>query len=58
MPVDYNFFKGSLNPINIFRTIAFNMEFDKQHPDYFYPEGITIFTGAQRTTEKLYPQFK
>lgn len=39
--------KGSLNPFDLIRSIKFKMAFRKEHPDFFDPEGILIFCGAQ-----------
>ena len=47
MAVDYEYFRESKNPKNYIDCLKFNVEFRKNHPDYFYPEGITIFSGSQ-----------
>lgn len=47
MAVDYSYFEESKNPKLILDCIKYNSEFRKAHPDYFYPEGITIFSGSQ-----------
>lgn len=47
MAISYDYFEGSKNPKNIVDCIANNLEFNKQHPNYFKPEGITIFSGSQ-----------
>lgn len=47
MAVDYGYFEESKNPKLILDCIKFNNDFRKAHPDYFYPEGITIFSGSQ-----------
>lgn len=47
MAVDYEYFRESKNPKNIIDCLKFNAEFRKNHPNYFYPEGITIFSGSQ-----------
>lgn len=45
--VSKNFFKGSLNPLNVFNIIKYNRDFKRSNPNYFNEDGITIFTGAQ-----------
>lgn len=47
MEVQKKYFKGSMNPKNAIDTLKYVNEFNKEHPFYFKPEGITIFTGAQ-----------
>lgn len=42
-----NFLNGSLNPINLFKTLKYKILFARDNPDYFYPSGIWIFTGPQ-----------
>lgn len=44
---------GSHNPLNIFRTKKYLKNFYKEHPDYFKPEGIIIFSGFQGTGKTL-----
>ena len=47
MEISYDYFEGSKNPKNLVDCVKHTMEFNKNHPDYFKPEGITIFTGSQ-----------
>jgi hypothetical protein len=42
-----DYFEGSKNPKDIIDCISYNSSFNKEHPDYFKPEGITIFSGSQ-----------
>ena len=51
--VNNEFFKGSLNPINIYDCIKYNIDFAKNNPDYFKEDGITIFTRYATDPEKL-----
>lgn len=44
---------GSLNPSNIFKVIKHNIDFRKNHPDYFDPEGLMIFCGEQGSGKTL-----
>lgn len=45
--------RGSLNPKNIFDVIKFRMDFIKNNPYYFEPEGIMIFCGSQGSGKTL-----
>lgn len=47
MAVDIDFFKGSKNPKDLIESYKDVKEFRKNNPDYFEPEGITIFCGDQ-----------
>lgn len=49
--VDY--LHGSLNPINLFKCLAFKIKFKQEHPDFFNPEGITVFCGPQGSGKTL-----
>lgn len=42
-----DFFSGSHNPIDYFRTAAYMLRFYRDNPDYFDPDGIWCFCGAQ-----------
>lgn len=44
---------GSLNPLNVYKTIEHNILFARNNPDYFYPAGIWVFTGAQGSGKTL-----
>lgn len=41
--------KGSHNILDIFRTRKYVRNFSKEHPDYFKPEGIMIFSRISRS---------
>lgn len=45
--------KGSLNPVHIIRALQYDIEFRREHPDYFEPEGILIFCGSQGSGKTL-----
>lgn len=47
MSRQYSFFKGSLNPAHVFDVLRFRKEFRLAHPEYFDPDGILVFCGAQ-----------
>lgn len=38
---------GSLNPIHLYRTIKYKLNFKREHPFFFDPCGTLIFSGAQ-----------
>lgn len=42
-----DFFSGSHNPADYFRTAAFMLRFYRNNPGYFDPDGIWCFVGAQ-----------
>lgn len=44
---------GSLNPLNIVKTIRHNILFARNNPDYFYPAGIWVFCGPQGSGKTL-----
>ena len=44
---------GSLNPNNIFELMEYRRVFKKEHPDYFYPDGILVFCGPQGSGKTL-----
>ncbi len=48
-----NFMHGSLNPINLYKSIKFKHDFKKKHPFYFDPEGLLIFCGPQGSGKTL-----
>lgn len=45
--------KGSKNPVSVFNSVKFNIEFRRAHPEYFEPEGIMIFCGSQGSGKTL-----
>lgn len=53
MAINYDYFEGSKNPKSIIDCIGFNLEFNRLHPNYFKPEGITIFSGSQGDGKSL-----
>ena len=48
-----DYLEGSLNPINVFRTIKYRILFARNNPDYFYPAGIWVFCGFQGSGKTL-----
>lgn len=51
--MDYDLLKGSLNPLNVIKWIKYKIRFAKEHPGYFYPSGLMIFSGAQGNGKTL-----
>lgn len=47
------FLKGSLDPENLFRSVAYKKQFKKEHPDYFDPDGLLVFSGPQGSGKTL-----
>ena len=39
--------RGSLELDDLFKAIKYNIAFKKEHPDWFLPDGIIVFTGSQ-----------
>lgn len=44
---------GSHIFLNFFRVKKYIKEFKKNHPDYFEPEGIMIFSAFQRSRQNF-----
>lgn len=53
MSVDSSLLNGSLNPLNIFNICKFKIDFIKEHPDFFGPDGLLIFCGSQGSGKTL-----
>lgn len=45
--MDYKPFRGSLDPSSAFGVLDYKKEFKRAHPEYFDPDGIIVFCGAQ-----------
>lgn len=45
--------KGSLDIADLFSTLKYKYNFDKNHPDYCYLEGLLIFCGGQGSGKSL-----
>lgn len=39
--------KGSRNPLEMARSLAYKMRFRKERPDFFDPCGLMVFCGPQ-----------
>lgn len=38
---------------DVFASVRYKLEFIKEHPDWFYPDGILVFTGPQGSGKTL-----
>lgn len=47
------FMKGDLSPSGIFSSWKYKHDFAKAHPEYFGPDGITVFCGPQGSGKTL-----
>ena len=45
--------KGSHNPLNLFKVVNYKRKFAKEHPTYFYPEGLLVFCAEQGAGKTL-----
>lgn len=45
--------RGSLNPDLIVEHHKYKKEFEREHPEYFKPDGIVVFTGMQGSGKTL-----
>lgn len=50
---DKDYFQGSMNPLNILHSAAFDLRFYRSNPFYFEPSGIWVFCGAQGSGKTL-----
>lgn len=51
--ISYSCCRESLNPSRFINWIKYKYKFMKEHPNYFYPDGLVIFIGAQGTGKTL-----
>ena len=45
--------KGSLNPLRMIKTIRYKLDFMRNNPDYFDPDGLCVFVGPQGSGKTL-----
>lgn len=45
--------RGHLEWEDLFQSIKYKIRFNKEHPDWFVPDGIIVFTGSQGTGKTL-----
>lgn len=50
---EFQFFKGSKNPVGLFQSLHFDSVFYQNNPDFFHPDGIWVFCGAQGSGKTL-----
>lgn len=53
MSTDKDYFRGSHNPFNFFRSLAHDFRFYRDNPCYFEPCGTWVFCGAQGSGKTL-----
>ena len=53
MAIDTELLKGSLNILNLFKVLKSRLEFGKEHPNYFVPDGLMVFCGSQGSGKTL-----
>ncbi|MBP3255550.1 MAG: ATP-binding protein [Clostridia bacterium] len=53
MSVEKDLLDGSINPINALKVAKFKIDFIKEHPDFFNPDGLLIFCGSQGSGKTL-----
>ncbi len=51
--ISYEACRESLNPFRLYQWCKYKIKFAKEHPDYFKPDGLIVFTGAQGTGKTL-----
>lgn len=51
--MDKELLQGNKNPVNVAKSIKYNIDFRKRYPQYFVPEGILIFCGSQGSGKTL-----
>lgn len=44
---------GNFNLEDVPKSVKFKIDFKKNHPDWFYPDGILVFTGSQGSGKTL-----
>ena len=51
--ISFDACRGSLNPTRLFKWIKYKLGFAREHPEYFYPDGLSIFVGPQGSGKTL-----
>lgn len=51
--MDNRLLQGSKNPLNVLDVVKHNIEFSRNNPDYFKPEGLLVFCGEQGSGKTL-----
>ncbi len=50
---DLSLLKGEFDLINIFKIFKYKIDFRKNHPDYFWTDGLLVFCGSQGSGKTL-----
>ena len=53
MAIDNELLNGSLNIINLFKVFRNRLNFAKEHPNFFVPDGLMVFCGSQGSGKTL-----
>lgn len=48
-----SFLKGTLEPPALLKSLSYKRSFKKEHPDYFDPDGLLVFSGPQGSGKTL-----
>lgn len=51
--ISYDACRESLNPKKLYDWVKYKIQFMRDHPNYFKPDGLVVFTGAQGTGKTL-----
>ena len=51
--MNFELLKGSVDPRDGYGSIKYKLDFRRQHPEYFDPEGLLIFCGPQGSGKTL-----
>ena len=53
MSMLYGAGKASMSPLVVLRWLKYKIAFFREHPDYFLPDGLLVFTGAQGSGKSM-----
>ena len=51
--VETNYLSGSMNPKSLYEILKYKKNFNNEHPNYFYPDGLLVFCGNQGSGKTL-----
>lgn len=51
--MDGYFLEGPMSPLHVYKTLRYKWKFKKEHPDYFWHEGLLVFCGSQGSGKTL-----
>lgn len=49
----HRYFENFIDPTEFWKNYVYKSRFAVEHPDYFYPNGITVFCGSQGSGKTL-----